>query len=222
MKGVRRFGIKGKLAPRYISLYPITEKYGPLSYQLESPSKLSWVHNVFHVSHSKDVWSLRRMWQLKIRFLWSQTWHTRPTPSRYWNNKIEPLEWRPPYFIRFNGMVVQKMKPRGNMKISYEPTFCSFSHQRNFEHCPALFLYLNLEGKVKKSQILKFQTLYHELICHPSAIRLPHTGTVHGKRICGVRGLAQKAYVSCVSDFPCRVYIDLNRHDSRIWVTTCL
>jgi hypothetical protein len=53
MKGVRRFGIKGKLAPRYISLYPIIEKYGPLSYQLELPSKLSEVHNVFHISQLK-------------------------------------------------------------------------------------------------------------------------------------------------------------------------
>jgi hypothetical protein len=53
MKGVRRFGIKGKLAPRYIGLYPIIEKYGPLSYQLELPSKLSEVHNVFHISQLK-------------------------------------------------------------------------------------------------------------------------------------------------------------------------
>jgi hypothetical protein len=50
MKGVRCFGIKGKLAPHYISLYPIIDKYGPLSYQVELPSKLSEVHNVFHVS----------------------------------------------------------------------------------------------------------------------------------------------------------------------------
>jgi hypothetical protein len=53
MKGVHCFGIKGKLAPRYIGLYPIIEKYGPLSYQLELPSKLSEVHNVFHVSQLK-------------------------------------------------------------------------------------------------------------------------------------------------------------------------
>jgi hypothetical protein len=53
MKGVRCFGIKGKLAPRYFDLYPITKKYGPLSYQLELPSKLSGVHNVFHVSQLK-------------------------------------------------------------------------------------------------------------------------------------------------------------------------
>jgi hypothetical protein len=32
MKGVRLFGIKGKLAPRYIGPYPIVDKYGPMSY----------------------------------------------------------------------------------------------------------------------------------------------------------------------------------------------
>jgi hypothetical protein len=53
MKGVRRFGIKGKLALRYIGLYPIIDKYGPMSYQVELPSKLSGVHNMFHVSQVK-------------------------------------------------------------------------------------------------------------------------------------------------------------------------
>jgi hypothetical protein len=53
MKGVRHFGIKGKLAPRYIGLYPIIDKYGPLSYQVELPSKLSRVHNVCHVFQLK-------------------------------------------------------------------------------------------------------------------------------------------------------------------------
>jgi hypothetical protein len=32
IKGVCRFGIKGKLATRYIGMYPIIDKYGPLSY----------------------------------------------------------------------------------------------------------------------------------------------------------------------------------------------
>jgi hypothetical protein len=53
MKGVRRFVIKGKLALHYISLYPIIDKYGSLSYQVELPSKLSRVHNMFHVSQLK-------------------------------------------------------------------------------------------------------------------------------------------------------------------------
>jgi hypothetical protein len=53
MKGVRRFSIKGKLAPRYIGPYPIIDKYGPTSYQVELPVKLAGVHNVFHVSQLK-------------------------------------------------------------------------------------------------------------------------------------------------------------------------
>jgi hypothetical protein len=53
MKGVRRFGIKGKLAPRYIDMYLIIDKYGPTSYQVELPTKLSGVHNVFHVPQLK-------------------------------------------------------------------------------------------------------------------------------------------------------------------------
>jgi hypothetical protein len=53
MNGVCRFGIKEKLAPRYIGLYPIIDKYGLLSYQVELQSKISGVHNVFHVSQLK-------------------------------------------------------------------------------------------------------------------------------------------------------------------------
>jgi hypothetical protein len=53
MKGVWCFDIKGKLAPCYISPYPIINMYGPTSYQVELPSKLSGVHNVFHVSQLK-------------------------------------------------------------------------------------------------------------------------------------------------------------------------
>jgi hypothetical protein len=53
MKGVRRFGIKGKLAPRYIGPYRIIDKYGPMFYQVELPMTLPGVHNVFHVSQLK-------------------------------------------------------------------------------------------------------------------------------------------------------------------------
>jgi hypothetical protein len=50
MKGVSRFGIKGKLAPRYIGPFPILEQCGPVAYRLQLPETLSTVHNVFHVS----------------------------------------------------------------------------------------------------------------------------------------------------------------------------
>jgi hypothetical protein len=53
LKGVHHFGIKGRLASRYIGLYPIINMYGPMSYQVELQAKLSGVHNVFHVSKLK-------------------------------------------------------------------------------------------------------------------------------------------------------------------------
>jgi hypothetical protein len=53
MKGVCHFGIKGKLAPRYIGMYSIIDKYGPTSYQVELPTKLSGAHNVSHISQLK-------------------------------------------------------------------------------------------------------------------------------------------------------------------------
>jgi hypothetical protein len=53
MKGISRFGVKGKLAPRYIGPFLILERYGPVAYRLQLPETLSVVHNVFHVSQLK-------------------------------------------------------------------------------------------------------------------------------------------------------------------------
>jgi hypothetical protein len=53
MKGVNRFGVKGKLVPRYIGSFPILEQRGPVAYRLQLPETLSAVHDVFHVSQLK-------------------------------------------------------------------------------------------------------------------------------------------------------------------------
>ena len=50
VKGTHRFGIKGKLAPRYIGPFHILTKRGEVAFQLELHPHLSQVHNVFHVS----------------------------------------------------------------------------------------------------------------------------------------------------------------------------
>jgi hypothetical protein len=53
MKGVKRFGMKGNLAPRYIGPFPILEKCGPVAYKLELPPSFVGVHDIFHVLQLK-------------------------------------------------------------------------------------------------------------------------------------------------------------------------
>jgi hypothetical protein len=53
IRGVRRFRVKGKLAPRYVGLYQILAKRGEVAYQLTLPEDLSAVHDVLHVSQLK-------------------------------------------------------------------------------------------------------------------------------------------------------------------------
>jgi len=57
LKGTHRFGIKGKLAPRYIGPFRILAKRGEVAYQLELPPHLSRVHDVFHVSQLRRCFS---------------------------------------------------------------------------------------------------------------------------------------------------------------------
>ena len=49
-KGVMRFGVRGKLSPRFVGPFEILEKIGAVAYRLALPPSLAGVHNVFHVS----------------------------------------------------------------------------------------------------------------------------------------------------------------------------
>jgi hypothetical protein len=51
--GVKRFGVKGKLAPRFVGPFKVLARKGEVAYELELPESLSTVHNVFHVSQLK-------------------------------------------------------------------------------------------------------------------------------------------------------------------------
>ena len=50
MKPIMRFGIKGKLSPRFVGPFEVLERVGTLAYKVVLPPSLSKIHNVFYVS----------------------------------------------------------------------------------------------------------------------------------------------------------------------------
>jgi hypothetical protein len=53
MKGMKRFGMKGKLAPCYTEPFPILENSRSVAYKLELPLSLAGVYDIFHVLQLK-------------------------------------------------------------------------------------------------------------------------------------------------------------------------
>ena len=50
LKGVMRFGKKGRLSPRFIGPFEITLRMGRLAYRIASPPYLVRTNDVFHIS----------------------------------------------------------------------------------------------------------------------------------------------------------------------------
>ena len=50
MKGVMRFGKKGKLNPRFVGPFEVLERVGEVAYRVPLPPTLSRINNVFHKS----------------------------------------------------------------------------------------------------------------------------------------------------------------------------
>src|SRR5688572_26209927 len=55
MKGVMRFGKKGKLSRRHIGRYKILRIIGKGAYEFDLPNELAMVHHVFHVTMLRKV-----------------------------------------------------------------------------------------------------------------------------------------------------------------------
>jgi hypothetical protein len=66
-RGIQRFGVKGKFAPRYIGPFEIIEVCGPIAYRLQLPPQLAAIHDIFHISQ------LRKCVKVPTEIIDSQT-----------------------------------------------------------------------------------------------------------------------------------------------------
>jgi hypothetical protein len=121
MKGVRRFDIKGKLAPRYVGLDPILDKYQSLAYRVELPSCLAGIHNVFRVSQYKKY--LKPLTDVVVE----DTILLEPdlTYKAYLIKILEQQDRVTPRgrlldSIKSNGTIIRKRKQLGNMRTISE------------------------------------------------------------------------------------------------------
>nr|CAD1832820.1 unnamed protein product [Ananas comosus var. bracteatus] len=49
-RGIRRFGLRGKLSLRFVRPFEVLERVGPVAYRIALPPRLAGIHDVFHVS----------------------------------------------------------------------------------------------------------------------------------------------------------------------------
>ena len=127
LKGTHRFGIKGKLAPRYIGPFRILAKQGEVAYQLELPPHLSRVHDVFHVSQ------LRRCFADPIRGVDHETLDPqdnlsyREYPVRILDQPSVPLDAIISSFSRFNGHTIPRKMPLRKGRIVFDSSTPPYS-----------------------------------------------------------------------------------------------
>jgi hypothetical protein len=112
-RGVQRFGIKGKLAPRYIGPFEVLEACGPVAYRLQLPPQLATVNNIFNVSQ------LKKCVKIPTEIIESQAIEIEPDltyiehPMRILDIKERSTRRKPSKCTRFNGTIIRKKKQHG-------------------------------------------------------------------------------------------------------------
>ena len=117
LKGTHRFGIKGKLAPRYIGPFRILAKRGEVAYQLELLCIFpeSTMSSTF-LSSGVASRILSVEWTMK-RLIYKITSHIGNIPFVSLIKPSIPLDVIISSFSRFNGHTIPKRKPHGKGRI---------------------------------------------------------------------------------------------------------
>jgi hypothetical protein len=122
MRGLRRFNVRGKLAPRFIGPFKILENRGEVAYQLELSSQLSDVHDVFHVSQLNKCLQVPEE-QLSMEDLDAKEDLIKSILSRFWKHQRGLRETRRSRCARCSGVTIPRKKLHGKGKKSRRQSF---------------------------------------------------------------------------------------------------
>ncbi|XP_069149236.1 uncharacterized protein [Solanum lycopersicum] len=94
MKGVMRFGKRGKLSPRYIGPFEFLKRVGDVAYKLALPPGLSGVHPEPIAILDREVRKLRSKDIASIKVQWKD----RPVEESTWESEVDMKERYPRLF----------------------------------------------------------------------------------------------------------------------------
>ncbi|WVZ97666.1 LOW QUALITY PROTEIN: hypothetical protein U9M48_043180, partial [Paspalum notatum var. saurae] len=122
IKGVHRFGVKGKLAPGYIGLFKITEQCGPVAYRIELPPHQLLFMTCFMYRNLRNY---RKKWSIHPKFRSNRISHMKKIPKKS-STKNREQEEEQSTSTKCSGVITPKRKQLGSKKNTCKPNIRAF------------------------------------------------------------------------------------------------